>query len=158
MVGAWYPILTDAIASALADGVRMEWKENQHVRMLSPDSLALVVAHFATKPRPRDEAPSMLTVSREIGNAIDYEAGKEGARALGAGLLGVASECGFIAPLEKRTRASSKRFDTVRVYLSAEAAAHRANIEARLAAADAIDKQGPTEVPPPLGVKHHAQH
>ena len=134
----------DAIAEAITEARKSSSVWDQQTASITPQRLALVIAHYVTKPRLENKAPSPLTVADEIGGAL----GVADKRKVGAALLGLAESCGFIAPL--RTTRAGARTTAAQVRLSIEADAQRALIESRLAAEPIDDARPVLAVPPPV--------
>lgn len=120
------------------------------VTALVPSShLALVIAHFVTRPRLNKKAPSVLTVAEELGRALSVP--KDLWRHDGAMLLGVAEACGFILPLDNQQRINGRYLQS-EVRLSPEAYRQRADIEERLAGEDIDSESRPVPDVPAVQV------
>jgi hypothetical protein len=141
--GPWLDAIADAITEARKSSPT--WDQDR-VRFIDSERLALVLAHFVTKPRQENKAPSPLTVADEVGAALQAN----DARQVGAALLGFAEVCGFIAPLRAVRTDDGARTLAVEVRLSIEADAQRAAIESRLAAEPIDDARPVLAVPPPV--------
>jgi len=144
LAGAWHETLTEGIKAARA---RPDFVKRVRVDYIEPTKLALLVGHVLTKPRRDDKAPSVLTVSQELGRLLEIPDAAE-AQTAGAAVIGIAESVGFAAPLGTLGRVAD-RMPASLVTLSDEAEAQRPAIEADVAAAD-IPEAMPSLTPPAL--------